>query len=186
MLHRARDLRIGQLTVLINTYAGTLLIWASWRLKARNTRQLIALLHNGANPDFPGTARFALQPLAAVLIDTEAQIAKLDKAILAAHRAASSASDSPPFPVSARSWLSVRQPAFRVHACFSAARSSNTHPSHAVRPTSHRRQRRIHDGHRGARPSCSATPLAKVASDATDDVHTNLHYDPFTYGRVNS
>jgi transposase len=53
---------------------------------ARNTRQLIAYLQDEANPDFPAAARTALQPLAAMLLGIEAQIARLDKAILAAHR----------------------------------------------------------------------------------------------------
>jgi transposase len=53
---------------------------------ARNMRQLIALLYEEANPDLPVTARIALQPLAAMLVEIEAQIAKLDEAILAAHR----------------------------------------------------------------------------------------------------
>jgi transposase len=49
-------------------------------------RRLIGLAtHEEANP-LPVTARVALQPLAVMLVDIEAQIAKLDKAILAAHR----------------------------------------------------------------------------------------------------
>jgi transposase len=53
---------------------------------ARDTRQLIADLQDGTNPDLPSTARMALQPLAAMLLGSETHIAKLDKAILAAHR----------------------------------------------------------------------------------------------------
>ena len=53
---------------------------------ARNTRQLLAFLHEEANLDFPTAARIALQPLATMLLGIETQIARLDKAILAAHR----------------------------------------------------------------------------------------------------
>jgi transposase len=87
MLHGVRDLLIGQRTALINALRGhfaELGIVAAQG--ARNMRQLIALIHEDASPDFPTTARMALQPLAAMLIGIEVQIAKLDKAILAAHR----------------------------------------------------------------------------------------------------
>jgi transposase len=52
----------------------------------RNTRQPIAYLQDETNPDFLDTPPIALQPLVAMLIEIEAQIEKLDKAILAAHR----------------------------------------------------------------------------------------------------
>jgi transposase len=87
MLHGARDLLIGQRTALINALRGHFAeLGIVVAQGARNTRQLIAFLHEEANPDFPAAARTALQPLAAMLLGIEAQIAKLDKAILAAHR----------------------------------------------------------------------------------------------------
>jgi transposase len=87
MLHGARDLLIGQRTALINALRGHFAeLGIVVAQGARNTRQLIALLHDDASPDLPATARVALQPLAAMLIGIEVQIAKLDKAILAAHR----------------------------------------------------------------------------------------------------
>ncbi len=87
MLHGARDLLIGQRTALINALRGHFAeLGIVVAQGARNTRQLIAFLHEEANPDFPAAARTALQPLAAMLLEIEAQIAKLDKAILAAHR----------------------------------------------------------------------------------------------------
>jgi transposase len=52
----------------------------------RNTRQLITSIQDEAASDLPATARVALQPLAAMLSEIEAEIAKLDKVILAAHR----------------------------------------------------------------------------------------------------
>jgi transposase len=86
MLHGVRDLLIGQRTALINALRGHFAeLGIVVAQGARNTRQLIALLHEEANP-LPVTARVALQPLAAMLVDIEAQIAQLDKAILAAHR----------------------------------------------------------------------------------------------------
>jgi transposase len=87
MLHSARDLLIGQRTALINAVRGhfaELGIVAAQG--ARNTRQLIGYLQDENHPDLPDTARMALQPLATMLIGIEAQIAKLDKAILAVHR----------------------------------------------------------------------------------------------------
>ena len=86
MLHGARDLLIGQRTALINALRGHFAeLGIVVAQGARNTRQLLAFLHED-NPDFPTAARIALQPLATMLLGIEAQIAKLDKAILAAHR----------------------------------------------------------------------------------------------------
>ncbi|MDF2810040.1 MAG: transposase [Microvirga sp.] len=45
----------------------------------RNTRQLITSIQDEAASDLPATARVALQPLAAMLSEIEAEIAKLDK-----------------------------------------------------------------------------------------------------------
>jgi transposase len=87
MLHGARDLLIGQRTALINALRGHFAeLGIVVAQGARNTRQLIGYLQDEANPDLPDTARMALQPLATMLLEIEAQIARLDKAILAAHR----------------------------------------------------------------------------------------------------
>lgn len=51
---------------------------------ARNVRNLIAILENVQ--DTPQAVRVALTPLATALTETQTQIAKLDKAILAAYR----------------------------------------------------------------------------------------------------
>jgi transposase len=87
MLHGARDLLIGQRTALINALRGHFAeLGIVVAQGARNTRQLITLIHDDTSADLPPTARIALQPLAALLLGIETQIAKLDKAILAAHR----------------------------------------------------------------------------------------------------
>jgi transposase len=87
MLHGAYDLLIGQRTALINALRGHIAeLGIVVAQGARNTRQLIAYLQDETNLDLPATARVALRPLAAMLLGIEVQIAKLDKAILAAHR----------------------------------------------------------------------------------------------------
>jgi hypothetical protein len=87
-------------------------------------RRLIGLAtHEEANP-LPVTARVALQPLAAMLVISKRRLQSSTRLFLPLIAAIRSASDSPPFPVSARSWLLVSQPAFRMQACFSAAGSS--------------------------------------------------------------
>jgi transposase len=87
MLHGARDLLIGQRTALINALRGHFAeLGIVVAQGARNTRQLIAYLQDETSPDLPATARMALQPSATMLLWIEAQIARLDKAILAAHR----------------------------------------------------------------------------------------------------
>jgi transposase len=87
MLHGARNLLVGQRTALINALRGHLAeLGIVVAQGARNARQLIDWIQDEASPDIPLTARIALQPLAAMLVGIEAQIARLDKAILAAHR----------------------------------------------------------------------------------------------------
>jgi transposase len=87
MLHGVRDLLIGQRTALINAlrahFAELGIVVAQG---ARNPRQLITSIQDETASDLPVTARVVLQPLAAMLSEIEAQIAKLDKIILAAHR----------------------------------------------------------------------------------------------------
>jgi transposase len=87
MLHGARDLLIGQQTALINALRGPFAeLGIVVAQGARNTRHLIGYLQDETNSDLPDTARVALQPLAAMLVGIEAQLAKLDRSILAAHR----------------------------------------------------------------------------------------------------
>jgi transposase len=87
MLHGARDLLVGQRTALINALRGHLAeLGMVVAQGARNARQLIDWIQDEASPEIPLAARIALQPLAAMLVGIEAQIARLDKAILAAHR----------------------------------------------------------------------------------------------------
>jgi transposase len=87
MLHGARDLLIGQQTALINALRGPFAeLGIVVAQGARNTRHLIGYLQDETNSDLPDTARVALQPLAAMRVGIEAQIAKLDRSILAAHR----------------------------------------------------------------------------------------------------
>ncbi|TPW26155.1 IS110 family transposase [Martelella alba] len=86
MLHSARELLISQRTALINALRGhfaELGIIAAQG--ARNVRQLIAILDDDEQYA-PRAVRIALRPLATTLIEIEVQIAKLDKAILTAHR----------------------------------------------------------------------------------------------------
>jgi transposase len=87
MLHGARDLLIGQRTALINALRGHFAeLGIVVAQGARNPRQLIAYLQDETHPDLPATARMALQPWATMLLGIETQIARLDKAILTAHR----------------------------------------------------------------------------------------------------
>jgi transposase len=87
MLHGARDLLVGQRTALINALRSHLAeLGIVVAQGARNARQLIDWLQDEASPEIPLAVRIALQPLAAMLVGIEAQIARLDKAILAAHR----------------------------------------------------------------------------------------------------
>lgn len=85
MLHSARELLISQRTALINALRGHFAeLGIVAPQGARNVRQLIAILDDEQHS--PQAVRVALAPLAAALTVMEAQIAKLDTAILAAHR----------------------------------------------------------------------------------------------------
>ena len=87
MLHGAREFMVVKRTALINALRGHLAeLGIVVAQGARNARHLIEWIQDKANPDIPLTARIALQPLAAMLVGIEAQIARLDKSILAAHR----------------------------------------------------------------------------------------------------
>lgn len=85
MLHTARELLISQRTALINALRGHFAeLGIVAPQGARNVRQLIAILEDERRS--PQAVRAALVPLATVLIELDVQVAKLDKAILAAHR----------------------------------------------------------------------------------------------------
>ncbi len=87
MLHSARELLVSQRTALINALRGHFAEFGIVVAQgARNARLLVAVIHDESNPDLSCSARVALLPLASALIDIEAQIASLSKAILVAHR----------------------------------------------------------------------------------------------------
>lgn len=87
MLHSARELLVSQRTALINALRGHFAEFGIVVAQgARNARLLVAIIHDESDMDLSASARLALLPLATALIDVEAQIAKLSKAILVAHR----------------------------------------------------------------------------------------------------
>jgi transposase len=87
MLHSTRDLLISQRTALINALRGHFAeLGIVVAQGARNARQLTAIVNDEDNIVLPASARHALQPVTAMLIDIETQIGKLDKDILATHR----------------------------------------------------------------------------------------------------
>lgn len=87
MLHTARDLLVSQRTALINAIRGH---FAEFGMVvgqgARNVHHLIAITLEKDNDDLNANARVALLPLATALLNIDAQIITLGKAILAAHR----------------------------------------------------------------------------------------------------
>ncbi|SPL62455.1 Mobile element protein [Ochrobactrum soli] len=92
MLHSARELLITQRTALINAirahFSELGIVVAEG---ARNVRSLLALLQHreekmNSSAQVPEIAATALQPLAEMLIETDRQIAKLDRAIVEMHR----------------------------------------------------------------------------------------------------
>ena len=87
MLHGARELLVSQRTALINALRGHFAEFGIVVAQgARNARLLVAIIHDERDMDLSASARLALLPLATALIDVEAEIAKLSKAILVAHR----------------------------------------------------------------------------------------------------
>nr|WP_255393891.1 IS110 family transposase [Neorhizobium galegae] len=91
MLHSARELLISQRTALMNALRGHFAeLGIVVAQGARNVGDLLLILERmgqGSNEKaLPETMRLALQPLATALIGIEAEIAKLDKEILAIHR----------------------------------------------------------------------------------------------------
>jgi len=87
MLHGARELLVSQRTALINALRGHFAEFGIVVAQgARNARLLVAIIHDESDMDLSASARLALLPLATALIDVEAEIAKLSKAILVAHR----------------------------------------------------------------------------------------------------
>ncbi len=87
MLHTARDLLVSQRTALINAIRGHFAEFGMVVAQgARNIHLLIAVIHEKDNNDLSASARVALLPLATALLDIDAQITKLAKAIITAHR----------------------------------------------------------------------------------------------------
>lgn len=91
MLHSARELLIAQRTALMNALRGHFAeLGIVVAPGARNVGELLLILEGigqGSNEEsLPDTMRLALQPLATALIGIEAEIARLDKEILAIHR----------------------------------------------------------------------------------------------------
>jgi hypothetical protein len=58
-----------------------------------------------------------------MLVDIEADIAKLDKIILSTHRRDLVSTNSPPSLASVQSWLLASQPVFPTRVCFGATES---------------------------------------------------------------
>jgi transposase len=88
MLHRSRELLVKQRTMLINAVRGHL---AEFGIVAAQgparMGELLRLIGDDADNRLPAVARQALRPLAGQLVRLGEEIAVLDKAILAAHRA---------------------------------------------------------------------------------------------------
>ncbi len=87
MLHSARELLVSQRTALINAVRGHFAEFGMVVSQgARNVHLLITIILEENNDDFSDSARSALLPLATALLNIDAQISKLGKAILIAHR----------------------------------------------------------------------------------------------------
>lgn len=84
MQHRARDLLISQRTALINALRGHFAELGI--VVAQGVRQLLARIDDESDAALSAPARLALKPLATMPTAIEAEIAKLDKIILSAHR----------------------------------------------------------------------------------------------------
>ena len=87
MLHRARDLLVGQRTALINALRGH---FAELGIVVAQGPQHVGALAQRVmdeqDPNLPASMRAALAPIVAALFNLGSEISKLDKAILAAHR----------------------------------------------------------------------------------------------------
>lgn len=91
MLHSARELLISQRTALMNALRGHFaelgIVVAQGARNVGNLPLILERMGQGSNEKaLPETMWLALQPLANALIGIEAEIAKLDKEILAIHR----------------------------------------------------------------------------------------------------
>jgi transposase len=86
MLHSARELLVSQRTALINALRGHFAEFGIVVAQgARNVRLLVAIIHDESDMELNTSARLALLPLATALVDVEAQISSLSKALLVAH-----------------------------------------------------------------------------------------------------
>lgn len=88
MLHRSRDLLIGQRTQTINALRAHMAeLGVIAPAGTDGISALLAIVSDPAEPRLSGVARVALQALAATLASLGGTIAALDRAILAAHKA---------------------------------------------------------------------------------------------------
>jgi len=86
MLHSARELLVSHRTALINAVRGHFAEFGMVVSQgARNGHLLITIILDKDNDDLSASARSALLPLAITLLDLDAQINTLSKAILTAH-----------------------------------------------------------------------------------------------------
>lgn len=88
MLHRARELVVGQRTALINALRGHLAEFGVVAPQgARHVAELVAVVADTADARLPAVARGALAPLVRQLERLDLEIAGLDRQLLAWHRA---------------------------------------------------------------------------------------------------
>lgn len=131
MLHSARELLISQRTALMNALRGHFAeLGMVVAQGARNVGDLLLILERmgqGSNEKaLPETMRLALQPLATALIGIEAEIAKLDKEILAIHRKDAVSLRLASIPVSGLLRRRFYRQVFRIRA-FSRVDESSRH-----------------------------------------------------------
>ena len=88
MVHRARELLVGQRTALSNALRGHLAEFGVVAPQgARHVRELVAVVGDGEDSRLPEIARGALTPLVRQMDRLAAEIEALDRRILAWHRA---------------------------------------------------------------------------------------------------
>jgi hypothetical protein len=129
MLHNARELLISQRTALMNALRGHFAeLGIVVAQGARNVGELILILEtmdqSSNRQALPDTMRLALQPLANALIGIEAEIAKLDKEILALHRKDDVCLRLASIPVSGQLQRRFCRRVFRIRACSRVDESS--------------------------------------------------------------
>jgi transposase len=88
MLHRVRELLVGQRTALINALRGHLAEFGVVAPQgARHVAELVAVIADAGDARLPDIARGALAPLVAQMQRLEVEISHLDRRLLAWHRA---------------------------------------------------------------------------------------------------